>query len=55
MYDKLEHVVLPMFYQQANAFVSVMRSAIALNGSYFNAQRMLAQYLQNAYFAAGNP
>jgi starch phosphorylase len=55
MYDKLEHVVLPMFYQQPNAFVSVMRSAIALNGSYFNAQRMLAQYLQNAYFAAGNP
>jgi len=55
MYDKLEHVVLPMFYQQPNAFVSIMRSAIALNGSYFNAQRMLAQYVQNAYLAAANP
>jgi starch phosphorylase len=55
MYDKLEHVILPMFYQQPNAFVSIMRSAIALNGSYFNAQRMLAQYVQNAYLAAANP
>ena len=55
MYDKLEHVVLPMFYQQPDAFVNVMRSAIALNGSYFNAQRMLTQYVQNAYLAAGTP
>lgn len=55
MYDKLEHVIFPMFYQQPNAFISVMRSAIALNGSYFNAQRMLAQYVQNAYLAAANP
>ena len=55
MYDKLEHVIFPMFYQQPNAFISIMRSAIALNGSYFNAQRMLAQYVQNAYLAAANP
>jgi len=27
-----------------------MRSTIALNGSYFNTQRMLEQYLLNAYF-----
>jgi len=32
-----------------------MRSAIALNGSYFNAQRMIVQYLQNAYIPAGSP
>jgi len=53
MYDKLEYVILPMFYHQHDAFVSVMRSAIALNSSYFNAQRMLMQYLQNAYRRAG--
>jgi starch phosphorylase len=27
-----------------------MRSAIALNGSFFNTQRMVAQYVSNAYF-----
>jgi hypothetical protein len=27
-----------------------MRSAIALNGSFFNTQRMLAQYVSNAYY-----
>ncbi len=27
-----------------------MRSTIALNGSFFNTQRMLEQYLVNAYF-----
>jgi hypothetical protein len=26
-----------------------MRSAIALNGSFFNAQRMMIQYVKNAY------
>jgi hypothetical protein len=27
-----------------------MRNAIALNGSFFNTQRMVLQYLTNAYF-----
>ncbi|MDP2931265.1 MAG: alpha-glucan family phosphorylase, partial [Chloroflexota bacterium] len=53
LYDKLEYIILPMFYRQPEAFTSVMRSAIALNGSYFNAQRMVGQYLQNAYLTAG--
>ncbi len=54
MYDKLEYAILPMFYQQPKAFSSVMRSSIALNGSYFNAQRMVTQYIQNAYLAVGS-
>jgi starch phosphorylase len=52
LYAKLEHVILPMFYGRPNAFAEVMRSSIALNGSFFNTQRMLAQYLRNAYFPA---
>jgi hypothetical protein len=32
------------------AFAQVMRSAIALNGSFFNTQRMVLQYAYNAYF-----
>jgi len=54
LYDKLEYMIVPMFYKRPGEFASVMRSAIALNGSYFNAQRMLVQYLQNAYLSAGN-
>ncbi|HEV2387056.1 MAG TPA: alpha-glucan family phosphorylase [Candidatus Acidoferrales bacterium] len=49
LYDKLELVILPMFYTRPNAFVEVMRSTIALNGAFFNAQRMLSQYALNAY------
>ena len=49
LYDKLEHVILPMFYGKKDAYTEVMRSTIALNGSFFNTQRMVAQYVMNAY------
>ena len=50
LYDKLEQTILPMFYEQPLRFAEVMRSAISLNGSFFNSQRMLSQYVANAYF-----
>ena len=50
LYDKLEHVVMPMFYEQPEQFQEVMRMAIAINGSFFNAHRMLEQYVLKAYF-----
>lgn len=49
LYAKLEYVILPLFYQRPLAFAEVMRSAIALNGSFFSAQRMIEQYVLNAY------
>jgi glycogen phosphorylase len=49
LYDKLERHILPMFYGTPNRYTEVMRSAIALNGSFFNTQRMVQQYLANAY------
>jgi starch phosphorylase len=42
-------VILPMFYRRQNDFAEIMRSAIAVNGSFFNAQRMVSQYMHNAY------
>jgi starch phosphorylase len=54
LYNKLEQVIVPMYYEEPNQFASIMRSAIALNGSYFNAQRMVTQYLQNAYLHPPN-
>jgi starch phosphorylase len=50
LYDKLEQAILPAFYSHPEAYAAVMRSAIAINGSFFNTQRMLAQYALNAYF-----
>jgi len=52
LYDKLERVILPMYYGDHDRFAEVMRSTIALNGSFFNTQRMVSQYLQNAYLPA---
>lgn len=49
LYDKLEHVVIPTFYDR-NRFINVMRHCISLNGSFFNTQRMLQQYVAKAYF-----
>jgi starch phosphorylase len=49
LYDKLEYVILPLFYGRPAAFAEVRRWTIALNGSYYNAQRMIGQYLLNAY------
>jgi len=50
LYDTLERVVAPLFYRDRDGFVDVMRHAIALNGSFFNTQRMVQQYVLNAYF-----
>ncbi|MDP2729357.1 MAG: alpha-glucan family phosphorylase [Dehalococcoidales bacterium] len=49
LYEKLEELILPLFYKRPDAFAEIMRSAIAINGSFFNAQRMVSQYVKNAY------
>jgi starch phosphorylase len=49
LYDKLEHVIAPLFYGRPNGYARVMRAAIALNGSFFSSQRMMHQYVQHAY------
>jgi len=49
LYDKLEHAILPLYYGRPDAFTEIRRSAIALNGSFFHTQRMVLQYVRNAY------
>ncbi|MDH4088268.1 MAG: alpha-glucan family phosphorylase [Nitrospira sp.] len=51
LYDKLEQKVLPCFYKDRDHFIDMMRQTIAVNGSFFNTHRMLAQYVNNAYSA----
>jgi starch phosphorylase len=50
LYMKLETQIVPMFYHQHDRFLEIMRHTIALNGSFFNTQRMLHQYVLSAYF-----
>lgn len=50
LYEQLERVILPLFYERPDEYVDVMRHAIALTGSFFNTHRMLQQYLTRAYF-----
>ena len=50
LYNKLEHVILPLFYHDRDRFIDVMRHCIALNGSFFNTHRMILEYVLKAYF-----
>lgn len=50
LYDKLAQEIIPIYYRDRNRFVEIMRHAIALNGSFFNTQRMLQEYVVRAYF-----
>lgn len=50
LYDKLEKVILPMFYNNKDAWAQIMQYTIAFNSSFFNSHRMVSQYLLNAYF-----
>ena len=50
LYDKLEQIILPLYYHRRDDYLDVMRHAIALNGSFFNTHRMLQQYVLKAYF-----
>jgi len=50
LYDKLEHAVVPLFYHDRGRFIDMMAYSIAINGSFFNTQRMVQEYVLNAYF-----
>jgi starch phosphorylase len=50
IYECLDKTILPLYYRDPQSWQKIMRSTIALNGSFFNTQRMLGQYVLNAYF-----
>lgn len=49
LYDKLQLTVLPTYYGNREHFVEIMRSCISINASFFNSQRMVLQYVAEAY------
>jgi glycogen phosphorylase len=49
LYRKLQHVIAPLFYDDRDAWIRIMRQCIALNAAFFNTDRMVRQYLLHAY------
>jgi starch phosphorylase len=52
LYDKLQDVVLPLYYSEADGrsgWLRVMKGAISRNASYFNSHRMMRRYATEAY------
>ncbi len=48
LYAKLDHI-MDLYYNQPDEYARIMAAAIALNGSFFTAQRMVLQYTTRAY------
>lgn len=50
LYTKLEKKIIPKFYSDKDAWITMMLHSISHNGSFFNTQRMVSQYVMNCYF-----
>lgn len=49
LYDKLQNIVIPIYYKNRGKWINIMRHCIAMNASFFNTHRMVLQYGLNAY------
>jgi starch phosphorylase len=49
LYDALEQTILPLYSERPARWAEIMRLTIALNASFFNAHRMLQEYVIHAY------
>lgn len=49
LYDKLEKTILPLYYDDPQRWVQVMKNAIGKNAYYFNTHIMMRRYVTEAY------
>ena len=49
LYEKLEKVILPLWYDDRPGWTAVMKGAISKNAAYFNSHRMMRRYATEAY------
>jgi glycogen phosphorylase len=49
LYDKLEHAVLPLYYNDPAHWRRMMKQAIGNIAYYFNSQRMMLRYATEPY------
>ena len=50
LYGKLEYAILPMFYEQRDSWIDMMKNSIGKVATYFNSHRMMHRYITDAYF-----
>jgi starch phosphorylase len=50
LYAKLETAVVPLFLDAREKWARLMSTTLAVNGSFFNTNRMVRQYTRNAYY-----
>jgi starch phosphorylase len=49
LYEKLENVIIPLYYNERKTWIRMMQNAIGKNAYYFNSHRMMRRYVTEAY------
>ena len=49
LYNKLEYIIIPMFYQKRDEWITMMENSIGKIAYYFNSHRMMRRYVTEAY------
>jgi len=49
LYNKLEYVIVPMFYTKRDEWIKTMKNSIGKIAYYFNSHRMMHRYVTEAY------
>lgn len=49
LYNLLEKEIIPFYYNNPQKWQEIMRFVIGINASFFNTERVLQEYVQNAY------
>lgn len=49
LYNKLENVIMPMYYNDRHTWIRMMQNAIGKDAYYFNSHRMMRRYVTEAY------
>ena len=49
LYKLLEKDIIPLYYKKPEVWREIMRHTISVNASFFNTERVLLEYIKNAY------
>lgn len=49
LYDKLEQVTLPLYHDDPDGWIDIMKGAISKNAGYFHGHRVMRRYVSEAY------
>ena len=49
LYNKLENIIIPMYYKDRGQWIKIMKNSIGKVAYYFNTHRMMRRYVTEAY------